>query len=103
MPNRHGSNRIGWNQRGPTIKDQMRWARELSNPDSYHWQNQTHNAKLALIEAMGLDDFEAYAESIFPGDSIESYTWQQIYDTYAAKLARIKADKLDQEASSWMD
>ena len=90
MPNRQGSNRIGWNQRGPTIRDQMADAIERSNPESYYWQNRTHNARLALIEAMGDVDFVAFAESTFPDQAIDGFTWQQIYKTYASKLAEVQ-------------
>jgi hypothetical protein len=90
MPNRQSSNRIGWNQRGPGIREEMQWARELSNPDSYHWQNKAINAKFALIEVMGIDGFLAFAESIFPGQSINDRSWQQIHDAYAARLAELQ-------------
>ena len=90
MPNRRGSNRIGWNQRGPTIRGQMANAIERSNPESYYWQNKTHNVRLALIEAMGEVDFNAYVESTLPGKTINDFTWQQIYKTYASKLAEVQ-------------
>lgn len=90
MPGKYGSNRVGWNQRGPGIRDQMADAIERSNPESYYWQNKTKNVKLALIEAMGDVDFVAFAESTFPGQVIDGFTWQQIYKTYASKLAEVQ-------------
>lgn len=86
MPNRSGSNRIGWNQRGPTIKQQMEWVRELGDPDSYHWQNKANNLKYKLVEIMGPDEFEDFADMTWPGESINSWTWHGIYDLYLAKL-----------------
>lgn len=90
MPGKYGSNRVGWNQRGPGIREQLANAIERSNPDSYHWRNKTHNARLALIEAMGDVDFVAFAESTFPGQSIDDFTWRQICVTYDSKLAEVQ-------------
>lgn len=67
---------------------------ERLNPDSYYWQNETRNVKLALIDAMGDDEFLAYAESIFPDNTIEDYTWKQIHDTYFEKLKWVVADRM---------
>lgn len=106
MPNRMGSNRIGWNQRGPTNRELLQQAREQSeklNPESYHWQNATYNLVAALAERMGKEEFEEWAEMVFPGDSIEDYTWKQIHDTYLAKLERLQAEELDAEAREWVN
>jgi hypothetical protein len=106
MAGKYGSNRVGWNQRGPSDKDlfdQAKARSEQSNPESYYWQNKTHNMKFALIDAMGEDEFVAYAESIFPGDTIDDFTWRQIFETYEAKLEQVNAARLDQEAGSWIN
>lgn len=105
MPNKMGSNRIGWNQRGPTTRDQVAWAKqqsEINNPESYYWQQQTFIVKDLLIKAIGEDAFIAFADCIFPGKTIDDYSWQQIHDTYDAKLARVKTEQLEQEASKWI-
>lgn len=106
MANKQGSNRIGWNQRGPTNREIMQQAKEKSeelNPESYYWQNASWNMVAALAEKMGEVEFEAFAELTFPGESIDQYTWKQIHDTYAAKLARVKVEELDADARSWID
>jgi outer membrane biogenesis lipoprotein LolB len=86
MPNKSGSNRVGWNQRGPTDAQMLRDAQERSDPESYHWQNKTRNYKMRLCEVMGDAEFEAWADRAFPGDTIDDATWKQIAELYAAKL-----------------
>ena len=106
MPNKMGSNRVGWNQRGPTNRELMQQAREESevlNPESYYWQNATWNMIYALAEKMGRDEFEAFAELTFPGDSIDQYTWKQIHGTYFAKLERLQFEELDAAARGWIN
>ena len=106
MANKQGSNRIGWNQRGPTNRELIQQAEdksELIDPESYYWQNSTWNLVAALAEKMGEAEFEDFAELTFPGDSIDQYTWKQIHDTYAAKLERLPVEALDAEARSWIN
>jgi len=103
MANKMGSNRIGWNQRGPTNRELMQQARDLSNYDSYHWENATLNLKAALCERMGDQEFEEWVEGVFPGETIDLYTWKQIHDTFLAKLERIQLEDLEAEAHDWMN
>lgn len=106
MANKQGSNRIGWNQRGPTNRELMQQAREGSerlNPESYYWQNETWNLIHALAEKMGRVEFDAFAGLTFPGDSIDQYTWKQIRDTYAAKLERLHVEELEAESRNWIN
>jgi hypothetical protein len=95
MPDKRGSNRYGWNARGGTVAQQLENARyqtELLDPDSYHWKNKANNWRFALIELMGEAAFLEWADRLFPGDSIENATWQEIAELYEAKLHVIQGD-----------
>lgn len=89
MPDKHGSNRYGWNQRGGTNKqllENARYQSEILNPDSRHWENKTWAVQEKLVEKMGAAEFEAWAERLFPGDSIDDATWKEIFELYQAKF-----------------
>jgi hypothetical protein len=105
MTDKHGSNRYGWNQRGPRDADVMNHAREISDPESYYWQNKTRNFKLRLIEVMGGEQFVEWAERVFPGATIDEATWKQIAEQYEHKL-RIEEgapDKRECERHDWQN
>lgn len=98
------SNRVGWNARGGSTGYWLQQAFEQAarrDPDGYYWQNETQNIKLALIEQMGQDEFEQWAESVYPGDSIDAVTWEQICGTFARKFAELI--HLDDDGRDWMD
>lgn len=86
MATKSGSNRIGWNQRGPTDRELLQQAHERSDPESYYWQNQTRNYKLRLCEVMGAAAFEEWADRLLPDDVLEQTTWKQIAELYQHKL-----------------
>lgn len=93
MPNRFGSNRIGWNQRGPSNKDLFIAAKhtaEINDPDSIYWRQEAYFVKTKLSHAMGAINFEAWAESVYPGNSINDFTWREIYEAYQEKFVEIK-------------
>lgn len=97
------ANRVGWNARGGSTGYWARVALEESaraNADGYYWQNETQNIKLALIERMGQEQFEAWAESVFPGDTIDQVTWETIAREFGAKLVDVLSEGI---SKSWMD
>ena len=100
MPSSHDYGRSGWNKRGPTIASQLQNAKEISDPNSYHWQNKANNAKLALEEVMGGDQFEAWIERLWPGDTIDSVTWKEICEMFVVKLERELAGGISRNPSN---
>jgi hypothetical protein len=94
------SHRHGWNERGGSTSYWIRQAMEQSakaNPDGYYWQNETQNLKLALIEKMGQEQFEDWAESVYPDDSIDGVTWEEIAKMFGSKYVEIM------RARDWQD
>jgi len=66
---------------------------EFENPDSYHWQQRTLDMKYWLIAKMGKTEFAAWADRLFPGDSIDDATWKEIFDLYEAKFRVIQGEE----------
>lgn len=96
MTGKYGSNRVGWNQRGPTNKQMFEWAKEESeqlDPESYYWQNKAQNAIYSLGDSIGYDACRAFGEAVYPGETIDGFTWQHIHNTYTAELARVQAEQ----------
>jgi hypothetical protein len=95
MPDKSGSNRIGWNQRGPTDKDILADAIEISeimDPNSRYWMNRTYQTRDMLVDCMGEKEFEEWAERMFPGIEIDSVSWSDIHSAYDGKFQRIQAE-----------
>ena len=69
---------------------------EFNDPDSYHWQQRTLDMKYWLIAKMGKIDFAAWADRLFPGDSIEEATWKEIFDLYEAKFRVIQGEEREE-------
>jgi len=95
MPDKSGSNRIGWNRRGPSEKDQFKSAQarsEIVDTNSRYWENRTFQVKDLLIECMGEKEFEEWAERLFPALSIVAVPWKEIYEAYFGKLQRIQSE-----------
>ena len=95
MPDKNGSNRYGWNQRGPTVADQLETAMiqsEMSNPDSAYWKQRVAYSRNLLERYMGDREFKEWAERRFPGDSIDSFTWEEIHEAYSEKFQRVLAE-----------
>ncbi len=95
MPDKSGSNRIGWNQRGPTVRDQLKNALHqsgIANPDSDYWETRAFKSKDFLCQCMGNKEFEEWAERMFPGDTIDQATWKEIHEAYDMKFQRIQAE-----------
>ena len=63
---------------------------EFNDPDSYHWQSRALDMKHWLELKMGAEEFEAWAERLFPGDSIDQTTWKEIHELYEAKFRVIQ-------------
>ena len=95
MANDYNYQRTGWNKRGPIVALQMENARyqsELLNPDSYYWQTRALDMKFWLIQKMGAQEFDEWADRLFPGYSIEEATWKEIHELYEAKFRVIQHD-----------
>ena len=95
MPDKSGSNRVGWNQRGPSEKDQFKSAQarsEIVDPDSRYWESRTFQTKDLLIECMGEKEFGEWAKRLFPADTIDSVSWKEIHEAYEQKHQRIQAE-----------
>ena len=91
MPTKSGSNRIGWNQRGPTNAQLLQRAKEESNHDSALWEQRTWRIVEALKTQMTDIGFALWANRVFPGASIDEATWKQIHDLYKHKLDNVLA------------
>ena len=95
MPDKSGSNRIGFNRRGPSVKEQMENAlqqSEILDPDSKYWEIRTFQAKDHLVLCMGASEFDEWAERLFPGDVINDVPWKEIHEVYNEKFQRIQAE-----------
>ena len=106
MPNKSGSNRIGWNRRGPSISQQMdnaRFQSEVLDPESKYWQGKVEITKDLLITSMGEVEFVEWADRVFPGETIDQATWKEIAELYDQKFRRIQAEIALGESHSWMD
>ena len=106
MPDKNGSNRIGWNQRGPTDKDILADALEQSqilDPDSDYWRNRTYLSRNHLVLCMGEKEFEEWAERMFPGESIDSVPWKSIHSAYDEKFQRVQAEIAMKDERDWED
>ena len=107
MPDKSGSNRIGWNRRGPSEKDLFESALEqsgIANPESDYWKNRTYQARDHLADCMGDQEFVEWVERLLPGDTIEEMTWEELHVFYDGKFQRIQAEiALVDSARDWED
>jgi hypothetical protein len=104
MANKRGSNRIGWNRRGPSTADQLAQAQELGNPNSYHWQNKARNYKQRLIDVMGEAAYMEWIDRLYPDDA-DDLTWQELAEQLEAKLQVEQGAPGDKECArhSWVN
>ncbi len=106
MPDKSGSNRIGFNRRGPGISEQIENARhqsEISNPDSYYWRSRAIHARDNLALCMGVKEFEEWVERLYPGDVIDSVPWKEIHEAYSQKFQRVQAEIAMADSHDWED
>lgn len=106
MPDKSGSNRIGWNQRGPTVSDQLETAKEqseIANPDSDYWKFRAYQSVDYLVSCMGASEFEEWAERLLPGDTIDELTWKEIHTFYDGKFQRVQAEIAMVDGRDWED
>ena len=106
VPDKSGSNRIGWNQRGPSEKDQFKSALEqsgIANPDSGYWQIRTNIIRNCLAACMGDREFTEWAERLLPDDSIDELTWEEIHTFYDGKFQRVQAEIAMFDCHDWED
>ncbi len=95
MPDKSGSNRIGFNRRGPSDKDILADALEQSeimDPNSRYWMNRTYQTIDMLVDCMGKAEFQEWAERMYPGESIDSVSWSDIHTAYDEKFQRVQAE-----------
>jgi hypothetical protein len=80
--------RTGWNKRGPSNAYYLQLAKDqsemLQNPDSNHWKKKALEMRDWLVKKMGGDEFEAWADRLFPEDTIDQATWKEVYELYEA-------------------
>ena len=69
---------------------------EFEDPDSYHWQTRALDMTFLLIQKMGEQEFEVWAERLFPGDVIDQTTWKEIFDLYEAKFRVFQAEEREE-------
>ena len=106
MPDKSGSNRIGWNRRGPGVSEQIENARhqsEIANPESYYWKNRTCITRDHLADCMGDKEFMEWVERLLPGDSIDQMTWKEIHEFYNEKFQRVQAEIAMADSHDWED
>lgn len=95
MPDKSGSNRIGFNRRGPSVKDQIDNARRLSamnNPESRYWENRAKFTMDMLLSCVGEEEYKRLGEERFPGRSIDDFTWKEIHEAYDGMFQRVQAE-----------
>lgn len=76
--------RSGWNQRGGSIRDDIRHTREQlerAYPDSLYWRTEANVVQQKLADYLGTENYRLWAEMTWPGASIDECSWQSIYDT----------------------
>lgn len=88
MSNDWNYGRSGWNKRGPSDRELLANAIERSNENSFYWQRKALKARNELIEKMGCETFEGWAEDLWPGATIDDYSWKHIWNTYSHELER---------------
>ena len=75
------SNYSGW----PPVHN-----RDIAYGDSQHWQDLAQGALNRVRENLA-DDYPQWADGVWPGDTIDSLTWRQIYNqaekAYSASVA----------------
>jgi hypothetical protein len=49
-----------------------------ANPDSPYWMHESKASQATLEKLLGDDGYEAWAELVWPGDSIDGKTWKEI-------------------------
>jgi hypothetical protein len=106
MPDKSGSNRIGFNRRGPGVKEQIENARnqsEILDPDSDYWKFRTYQSIDYLVSCMGASEFEEWAERLFPADSIDQISWKEIHEAYDQKFQRVQAEIAMVDGRDWED
>src|SRR5512139_2372441 len=59
---------------------------ERANPDSRYWLYESKATQATLEGLIGDDAYEAWAELVWPGDTIDGRTWKQIHQQTAAAV-----------------
>ena len=49
------------------------------NPDGEYWKLGAKSAQAQLTYLIGNDEYEAWAELVWPGETIDALTWRDIY------------------------
>ena len=76
---------------------------EFEKPDSDYWYARVFDMQKWLILKMGKEQFEEWADRLFPDDSIEDATWKEIFDLYEAKFRVCQAEEREVEKHGWED
>ncbi len=106
MPDKTGSNRIGFNRRGPGVSEQLESAKmqsEILNPESDYWEIRTNITRDHLASCMGDQEFMEWIERLLPGDSIDGMTWEEIHKFYEGKFQRVQAEIAMGDGHDWED
>lgn len=79
--------RSGWNQKGGTVRDDLEAARTF-------WESQARQKANTLKGWLG-DDYPLFEELIFPGETFDRMSWQQIASTVDNWIASGKSAVMD--------
>ena len=56
------------------------------HPDSKYWQLRAHDVQVQLADLLGSSDYRAWADLVWPGATIEEFSWRTIYQQTNAAL-----------------
>lgn len=70
-----GGTRSGWNQRGGSVQEHFRIAMRMQEDAQFR----ATRAQVRLADWLGRDIYRLWAEETWPGDTIEAWSWQEIY------------------------
>ena len=79
--------RSGWNTRGGTLQDDLEAARTF-------WESQARQ-KANTLKGWLKDDYPVFEEMIFPGETFDRMSWQQINGTLENWIASGKSAVMD--------
>lgn len=66
-------------------------------PDSVYWMREAKAAKNALAEALGGNNYSIWVEMVWPGESIDAFTWRTICEMTEAALHEFEGGETDPE------
>jgi hypothetical protein len=69
-----------------------------ANPDSEFWMYESKRSQTELERLIGDDAYEAWAELVWPGETIDSKTWKEIHQATSHAIEEAMQGQLDVNA-----